>query len=455
MNRVVSVLYVSLLVLCLVFPVGCLVSPVGAAEKEWTFMVFLNADNDLDSLGVGDMGEMSQVGSNDYLNILCLIDREKGPATLNYIEKGKATVLKEMGELDMGDYKVLVQFVKNMAAAYPAKHYAVVVWNHGSGWKDNNGAFIKGISYDDSTGDHITTEQLGAATGDIKAALGKNLDIFCMDACLMQMAEVAYAMKGNVDYIVGSEETEPGEGYPYDDILNGLKAGMSPANFAKHMVAAYAASYEGGSQGSSSSTQSALDMSQIEAFKDAVNGFAKASIAGNFGSQFKGALNKVQKFRYRTNIDLGHLAGLLKLTIKDDAFQTAADKLIAANNALILSNGLAGTNCKYAQGLAVYFPMTSYSFSAPYNDLAFAKDTLWDEMIQDYYKKTTAPAIVSDVERGDMSSLMSYVSTANENNREVSSDLVSKLNFRAYSEGGLDHPTMDSVQSLVKELKTK
>jgi len=449
MKRVMSILV-------LVMVVAVCVSPVGAAEqKDWTWMVFLNADNNLDSFGVGDQDEMAKVGSNEHLNIVSLIDREGGPATLNYIEKGKITPLKDMGELDMGDYKQLISFVADTVKAYPAKHYALIIWNHGSGWKNADGAIIKGISYDDSSNNHITTEQLGLAMGEIKNTLGKNLDILGMDACLMQMVEVAYAVKNSCDFVVASEETEPGEGYPYDDILGGLTKDIKVVDFAKHWVAAYTASYGGGSQGTSASTQSALDCSKLDAVKDAIDGFAKAAIAGKFSAQFKDGLNKVQKFYYKTNIDLAHLVGVLKASITDEGFQTACKKLEDACGDAIIANGNSGSSMKNAKGLAVYFPASSYSFSAEYNALAFAKDSLWDEMVQDYYKKITAPTIVTDVEKGDMSSLMAYVQTANVNNREISSDLISKLNFRVYSEGGMSSSIQDSVKTLVSELKNK
>ena len=51
--------------------------------------------------------------------------------------------------------------------------------------------------------------------------MGK-VDVLAFDACLMQMAEVAYEVKDLADYVVGSEETEPGPGYPYDPFLAGL-----------------------------------------------------------------------------------------------------------------------------------------------------------------------------------------------------------------------------------------
>ncbi|MDN5280233.1 MAG: hypothetical protein PWR01_4198 [Clostridiales bacterium] len=444
----------SILVLVLVACAFC--APASAAEKEWTFMVFLNADNNLDSFGVDDLNEMSLGGgSNEYRNIICLLDREHGPATLNYVKKDGFEVIKNMGELDMGDYKEFVKFVVETAKAYPAKHYAAIFWNHGSGWKDANGEIIKGISYDDSSNNHITTAQLTVATREIKAALGRNLDVLGFDACLMQMIEVAYAVKDNVDYLIASEETEPGEGWCYDDIGRAFKKGMTPAQLSSMIVKEYAASYSGGSAGSSSTTQSALDCSKIDNLADAINGLCKASLSADYSAQFKTALNSVQKFYYRTNIDLGHFVKLTKLTVKDEAYQTAASKLEKALKELIIENGLSGYNTKNATGLAIYFPTSSYSFSSQYQDLAFAQETMWEQMVKDYYVKSTAKKVLAQVSEGNVSALRDYVATANEKNRSVSNELISKINFRVFSEGGVDEATQTNVKTLVNELKSK
>ncbi len=449
MKRVFSI--IAVLLLACVF---C--APASAAQKEWTFMVFLNADNNLDSFGVGDLQEMASAGgSNDDINVICLIDREHGPATLNYVTKDGAQVIGEPGEIDMGDYKEYVKFVVETARAYPAKHYCSVIWNHGSGWKDAKGEIIKGISYDDQSGNHITTNQLTVALSEIEAALGKKIDVLCFDACLMQMIEVAYAIKDGCDYLVASEETEPGQGYPYIEILSGLKKDMTPEAFAKHIATEYAGSYNGGSAGMSSTTQSALKCSEIDNLRDAINGYCKAAIAGNYGAEFKGALNAAQKFYYRTNIDLGHFVTLTKNSIKDEAFQTAASKLLAAIDKVVIKNGLSGYNTKNATGMAVYLPASSYSFSPEYKDLAFAKDTMWEAMVKDYYKKTSTKELVAAVSSGDISGLINYVATANEKNRDISADLIAKMNFRVFTEGGLDEATQSNVRNLLSELKTK
>lgn len=450
MKRVVSILSVILLVCAFCSPASA------AVQKEWTFMVFLNADNNLDSFGVGDLQEMVKGGgSNDFMNVICLLDRENAPAKLYHVTKDEAKVIGEPGEVDMGSYKELVKFVLDTAKAYPAKHYCTVVWNHGSGWKDINGEIIKGISYDDQSGNHITTNQLTIAFDEIKKGLGKKIDLFCFDACLMQMVEIAYAMKDGVEYLVASEETEPGHGYPYTEIVSGFKKGITPEVAAKHIVKEYSKSYDGGSAGYSSTTQSAIKCSELNGLKDAINGFCKVALAGNYGAQFKNALNGSQKFYYRTNIDLGHFVELAQNQIKDESFTTAADKLQAALKKAVVINALSGYNTKNAKGLAVYFPASSYSFSSDYKDLAFAKETMWEQMVKDYYKKTTVKKVVKDVVSGDISSLRNYVSSANQNNREISAELVTKLNFSVFAEGGVDASTQENVKSLVTELKSK
>ena len=275
--------------------------------KDWTVAIFLNCDNNLDPFGVEDQEEMARIGSNDHLNIVTLIDRERGGAQINYIEKNKINKIKDMGELDMGDYTELVKFTKYVKENYPAKHYSIGIWNHGSGWKaKNESSVVRGISYDDSSNNHITTNELTIAVNEMSKVLGQKVDIINMDACLMGMVEVAHAIKDDVDYFIGSEEVEPGAGAPYDDVLRGLKAGMAPKDFASHWIDAFAASYHNGSQGRDDSTQSAIDLSKINALDDALNGLAKALMSSKCADKVNAAIGKTQKFEYPENIDLIH-----------------------------------------------------------------------------------------------------------------------------------------------------
>lgn len=448
MTRVSRIVLVALMV--------ALVSPLWAdtaapAMKEWTIAVFLNADNNLDEFGVEDQQEMAKVGSSDWLNIVTLIDRERGPACYNYIEKGKITKVKDMGELDMGDYKLFIEFAKYVVANYPAKKYVFTMWNHGSGWKlGNQSPISRGISYDDSSNNHITSNQLVVALREIKKVLGHNIDILNFDACLMQMAEVVYACKDTVDYIVASEETEPGKGTPYDDVLATLTKTASAEAFSKSWTKAFIKSYSGGSQGNEDCTQSAIKVAAMGQVFDAMNGLAKATMSGKYSAEYKAAIQKVQAFAYPENVDLIHLASLLKASIKDEAIKTACDKVTAACAAAIVENGNAGYSMKNAKGLAVYLP-SDFAAENGYTALDFCKASLWDDMIADLAKKATAASLVSSVENGDLSALRSYVAGSKDSS-DVKKFIVQELNFRLHTEGGLSESLTAEASALVTEL---
>ncbi|EKD81611.1 MAG: hypothetical protein ACD_39C01726G0002 [uncultured bacterium] len=474
----------SVFVLVLAITIGLLVvSPAQASEKEWTWLVFLNADNNLDEYGVEDQNEMARVGSNEWLNIVTLIDRYDGPATLNYIEKNKITTVREMGELDMGDYKQLISFFQDVAAAYPAKHYGLVIWNHGSGWDKSKGS-VRGISYDDSSDNYITTEQLGLAMAAAKTTLGRNLDLLCMDACLMQMMEVAWSVKDSCDFVVASEETEPGDGYPYYEILGNLTRTMLPRDFCRLIVKAYGDSYNhdvpdewpwfapAELKSIKKTTQSAIDCARLPAVKTALDAFAEAAMAKNFAPQFKAALADVQRFYTYSNIDLIDFVILLRASIKDEAFQAAAGNLKKELLSLIVANATTGDNPDSdqwpgepgeddllareraidANGIAIYFPEKSSSFSAEYQNLAFARESLWDEMIQDYFKKSLIATVLAEAGSGNLDTLREYVKSASRNNREVSSLLVTVLNFYLFTETSRSGAFVNQARDLLQEL---
>ena len=69
------------------------------------------------------------------------------------------------------DFRKLADFGKWAKEKYPAKKYMMVVWNHGDGWLKNKPAATdnKGISYDEETGNHLTTPELAAALRDAAA----------------------------------------------------------------------------------------------------------------------------------------------------------------------------------------------------------------------------------------------------------------------------------------------
>ena len=174
------------------------------AQAEWTIMVFGNGKNDLEPFLLKDLNEMEKIGSTDKVNIVVEAGRIDGYDATDGDWKGvrryrmtkdtdttKVTskVVQDLGQVDMGSYQSVIDFAKWAKTAYPAKKYMLILWNHGSGWEKSRrlAGVAKGISYDEQSGNHINTPQMGL----ILKALGKT-DVIGTDACLMQLAEVDY-----------------------------------------------------------------------------------------------------------------------------------------------------------------------------------------------------------------------------------------------------------------------
>jgi len=121
-------------------------------KKAWTFMVYLNADNNLEKVGIDDMNEMEKIGSSDLINIVVQMDRHPRsdstydgsngdwPGTKRfYVEKDYDRKIinsegEDIGEQDMGDPATLYQFANWCKDNYESEYYALVIWNHGSGF---------------------------------------------------------------------------------------------------------------------------------------------------------------------------------------------------------------------------------------------------------------------------------------------------------------------------------
>ena len=233
---------------------------VAAQPVDWTIMVYMDGDNNLEAAAIDDMNEMEAAPANANVNIVVQIDRAAGYDTSNgdwtntrryeithdangYDGTIVSTLVDNtLGEQDMGDPQTLINFVTWAKSNYPAKHYALIVWDHGSGVLGAPGYVPphRGVCWDDSSGNNISTTELGTAM----QTIGK-VDIFGADVCLNQMIGVAYEIKGYADYFLGSEEMEPGDGWDYEASMTALRSNptMTPWDLGKQIVDDFIAFY--------------------------------------------------------------------------------------------------------------------------------------------------------------------------------------------------------------------
>ncbi len=377
--------------------------PKPLAPKEWTVMVYMNGKNDLEVAGLYNLNKMETVGSNASLNIVTETGRMNGQqndvsfdgnwtgSRRFYVtqdsneEKVKSKAMQTFDRVDMGDWKHLADFAKWSMKNYPAKHYALIIWNHGSGWiTDKPGIPNKGISYDFETKNHISTPELGAAMREI----GK-VDILAYDACLMQMAELLYEVNGYADYVVGSEETVPGTGFPYDTLLRAFDGSKTGEQLAAEMVRSYDGFY---SSKGKKVTLSAVRMSALGEFMTAFNSWTEALLASDKKPQIKAKAYSAASYAYEDNKDLFDFARLAaeadpNLAEKGRAMTDAlTGKLVIDNTAYKETYG----RDEASHGLAIYLPVKGYN--EKYDQLAWSRDTRWDDLLKEM-KGVTAPGL--------------------------------------------------------------
>ncbi|MEQ1741293.1 MAG: clostripain-related cysteine peptidase [Candidatus Nitrotoga sp.] len=393
--------------------------------KPWTVMVYMAGDNNLDPEGVQDLKEMKKVGSTDKLNIVAQFDRAEGHvARRYYLRKGGIVTGDAVASLDAintGDPKCLSDFIQWSIKNYPADHYMLVLWNHGQGWDDTDvyanerhrglrrltsgpvrhalfhppvrnmlvkagsDTMARAILLDDNAKDFLDNLEMKKVMANTAKLLKRKLDILGMDACLMSMAEVGYQIRDSASYTVGSEQTEPGEGWPYHTILGALakKPAMTPRDLSKLIVDKYLASYTN----ADGVTLSACDLSKATGLATAVTALAtalKASLKDSAARQrILTVRNKVQSYYVPDNIDLVDFCSLLAKADADSATTVACQNVVkAVKTDFVMAQGYKGADMKNSNGVAIYFPLQSVS--PLYAGLDFSKKTGWDAFLKAY-----------------------------------------------------------------------
>jgi hypothetical protein len=409
----------------------------GGTRKPWTVMVWMAGDNDLESFGDKDLAEMKRIGSSDEVNVTVQFDRMGDAATRRYyVRKDTAIdddVVAEIGETNTGDPAIAIDFFRWAIEEYPAERLLGVIWNHGSGIDETDiyaraarqgvpvvrgvpageGAIQRqlvrvalssrhrralfnstlaqatqdrAIAYDDTARDFLDNVELKRVLAEVKRMTGRTIDILGFDACLMNLIEVAYQLKGTVSYVVGSEEVEPGDGWPYHKILRALAANpaTSSADVSAMIVREFVDSYTAGSV-----TQSALDLGQVRNLAAAVDALAKALVKATKApaeyAAIAKSLNATQRFHTPDYADLGHFCAELGRRSAVAGVKTAAKSVLAALNGhgAVVAERHKGAGVGQAGGVAIYAPRGQANKA--YKRLDFARDTKWLAFLDAYH----------------------------------------------------------------------
>ncbi len=285
-------------------------------------------------------------------------------------------IAKGKGEIDSGSPEVLRAALDYVQRNTQSKHYMVDLWDHGNGWK--------GVSYDDNPSSSIDMPELQKAL----SGLPQKIDVVAADACLMATVEVADTAKAaGADYLVGSEELEPGTGWDYKDLLgrmNKLFSGKEPVT-AEKMAKAVQESYGAGPR--DNVTMSVTDLSKLDGLNSKLNSFSDALVkAGGLQEKtIRSAYDKALRMDDADQMDLGDFAKRLSSTTKDTALKAAADALLAELAKTTTAKGAKGADAKWAAqtGLTIYAPKGGVD--AQYKQTGSAwLNSHWNNVIKTY-----------------------------------------------------------------------
>ena len=275
---------------------GCGSGDGGSAlsQKKWTVMLYLDGDNnDMQNDFLEAFQEMIQagIGSSDEVNIVAQFDRYPGNSVYGgweithrfFIKKGmeptEENAINDWGdgaggrEVDMSDPDTLRDFITWSVRNYPAENYALFPADHGFGWE---GLLVDDTNYKRT----MSIKQFRKALTDSQA----HIDLLGLDACTMQMIEVAYEMKdAGADIIIGSENT--GTTWPFAEILNAVidNPQISAEDFGKIIVDEYNTYHEG----ETGITLSELKLGNICMLEEAVSELAAAILKESLFSQIQ------------------------------------------------------------------------------------------------------------------------------------------------------------------------
>jgi hypothetical protein len=309
-----------------------LVATASAAgpTAQWTFMIYVCADNDLESSWAPNLAKLEGVGSTTSVHFVALVDLlSTETVELIHIEQGSHTVVATYPEQDMGNPTTAINFVNTAKSLYPASKYLLDFWDHGNGWDY--------FCWDQTTDTWLDVPKLGQ----IMHSVGF-IDIVGFDACDMAQIEVYYELVGHTSYAVGSEETIPLIGWPYDtnaqDLVN--NPSQDAHTYATELVVNYGELYSS-LKGYGAETFSAIDVNQIPALTTAFTTWTttmQANLA-QYKSKYTSALRNSKKM-WATNyyVDMGdYMNRLLAQSIPATLVTDTQNVRTALSNAVIAS----------------------------------------------------------------------------------------------------------------------
>lgn len=234
------------------------------AKTGWTFLVYMAADNDLESYAIRNLKQLEKAAA-EGVNVLVLLDRAEGydetdgnwtdtrlfevqkDETNSSAIKSRRLTCERLGlsedtqtELDMANPAVLEGFIEYARENYQSENYALIIWGHGTGWRYRGNTvraqgaenarvtenarspeMVRAVAIDDRSGSYMSVKELA------QAVRGKGLGVIGFDTCFGGVIENVYELKDCAQYTAACPGVTPSGGWDYKKLLETVSKGLS------------------------------------------------------------------------------------------------------------------------------------------------------------------------------------------------------------------------------------
>ncbi|WP_265444219.1 clostripain-related cysteine peptidase [Acetivibrio straminisolvens] len=334
----------------------------GNGEDTATVMIYM-CGTDLETkwgMATADLQEMLNAEISDKVNIIVETGgtskwqnntvSSKTNQRFKVTNDGLKLIENNLGKKSMVNPDTLADFIKYCKTNYPADRYMLILWDHGGG-------SAGGFGYDQ----HYPNDAM--KLDEIAAALKRGdctFDLIGFDACLMATLETAVVLEPYADYMIASEEVEPGIGWYYTGWITALSQNTSikTIDLGKKLIDDYVKEVRARTP-KSQATLSLVDLAELKGtIPPALTKFAKSIdrlVTKNEYKTVSNARANTKEFARSSKInqiDLVHFA--------ENLGTNEGKKLAEALRGCIKYNRTS-KNITNANGLAIFFPYGNLS----------------------------------------------------------------------------------------------
>lgn len=280
------------------------------------------------------------------------LDADKN--TILKLEKDGFSEVSSTDVKNMGEAETLSEFINYGLTNYDTDKYSLILWNHGAGP-------VFGFGVDENYEDLLSLQEMQSALNDSIGKQEKKLEWIGFDACLMSSLEVADVFAPYANYLISSQETEPGWGWNYEFLSKLSEPDMDGARLGKEIIDSYMKFgeeiFEISPKYYSDLTLSCVDLNKYQAAEDELNTFFSQMDSSLDSSTFPSAVrNRDNAKDFGTyssdfNYSLVDTSNLLQLLSEDSS--VSADSAISAIDDMIV---YMRTNVENAGGISICYP---------------------------------------------------------------------------------------------------